>query len=410
MSLQVRLSLLPSVRCLYDEPVQVKVAGLRSQQLVTMRGRLTDDKGVMFSSSATYMADGSGKIELDRDPSLGGSYVGVEPMGLFWSMKPDTLHTKLTKTNLLNPQTVTLSVHDKDDDRMLAEVTNERFLIGDGVKRVPIKEGNIRGVLFMPPGGGPFPAVLDLSSSRSENRACLLANKGFVVLSITLYQNNFAKVKEMHLDYFEEAIDFLKHSKVGSKRIGVISRSIGGAIALSIAGFVPGVEAVVCINGCNANVAFPLYYKKHLILSPLSFDFKMLFPTESGAVIATHVLDNPLAEENNDTLIPIEQAKGHFLFVASEDDLTWDSKAYMDQMVERLKRHAKDNFESVSYPGAGHLLQPPYEPHCRSCASYITTKPVMWGGEARAHAAAEVHLWKKIQEFFRTHLSCETAQ
>ncbi|XP_008297848.1 acyl-coenzyme A thioesterase 1-like [Stegastes partitus] len=410
-SSQVRLMLQPSARCLFDDPVQVKVTGLRSKQLVTMKARSTDDKGVMFSSSATYRADGSGEIHLDRDPSLSGSYVGVEPMGLLWSMKPDTLHKHFQKSRTLNPVTVTFSVHEEGDGKMLAEVTNERLLIGDKISRVPVKAGNVCGTLFIPIGRGPFPAVLDLSSSRSETRACLLANKGFVVLSITLYNDKPANVKEIHLDYLEEAVDFLKrHSKVGSKGIGVISRSKGGDIALSLAAFVPGIKAVVWINGCNANVALPLYYKKRQILPPLLLNLTKLIPTESGALNGKYVLDNPLAEENKDTLIPIERAKGHFLFVASEDDFNWDSKAYMDAMMERLKRHGKENFESVSYPGAGHLLEPPYGPHCYSCSHYCISKPVVWGGEARAHAAAEVHLWKKIQEFFTTHLSCDDTQ
>ncbi|XP_044225045.1 acyl-coenzyme A thioesterase 1-like [Thunnus albacares] len=93
---QIRLRLLPSARCLFDEPVQVKVTGLRSRQVVTMKARSTDEKGVVFSSLATYRADGSGEVDLERDPSLSGSYVGVEPMGLLWSMRADTLHFKKT--------------------------------------------------------------------------------------------------------------------------------------------------------------------------------------------------------------------------------------------------------------------------------------------------------------------------
>ncbi|KAI4809198.1 hypothetical protein KUCAC02_018104 [Chaenocephalus aceratus] len=109
-----------------------------------------------------------------------------------------------------------------------------------------------------------------------------------------------------------------------------------------------------------------------------------MIPTDSGAFNCKYVMQNPLAEENKATLIPIERAEGRFLFVASEDDLNWDSKAYMENMVERLQRHGKDNFESAS----------------RSCG----------GGEATSHAAAEVHLWRKIQEFLRTHLSCDAPQ
>ncbi|XP_067462705.1 acyl-coenzyme A thioesterase 6-like isoform X4 [Thunnus thynnus] len=412
MTSQIRLRLLPSARCLFDEPVQVKVAGLRSRQVVTMKARSTDEKGVEFSSSATYRADGSGEVDLERDPSLSGSYVGVEPMGLLWSMRADTLLKRFQKNRSLNPHVVKFSVHEVEwEGSVLAEATNERLLIGDGVTRLPIKEGNIRGVLFTPPGEGPFPAVLDVCTFMSEKRACLLANKGFVVLAMSLYNDKPDNIKEMHLDYFKEAVDFLQQQpKVGNKGVGIISRSKTGHIALSLAAFVPGVEAVVWINGCSANVAFPLYYKKRKILSPLLSDLSKVIPTESGVVIARYCVDNPLAEENQATLVPIEKAKGHFLFVASEDDLNWDSKAFMDQMVERLKRHGKENFESVCYPRAGHLLEPPYGPHCGSSFHWLARQLAMWGGEPRSHAAAEVHLWKKIQEFLRSHLSCEASR
>ncbi|XP_041660232.1 acyl-coenzyme A thioesterase 1-like [Cheilinus undulatus] len=408
MSSQVRLSLLPSSRCLFDEPVQVKVAGLKSRQVVTVRARATEEKGVVFSSSATFRADGNGEIDLNEDPSLSGSYVGVEPMGLFWSMRPETLHKRFRKSNALNPHVVKLSVHEKAKDRMLAVATNERLLIGYGVSRIPVKEGNIHGVLFIPPGNGPFPAVLDLCSFMSEMRASLLANKGFVVLTVAVYNDKPANIRAIHLDYFEEAADFLRrHPRVGSKGVGVLARSKGADVALSLAAFVPGIEAVVWINGCNANVALPLYYQKHQILSALMFDPSKMIPTESGAFIGKYAVDDPQAEENKASLIPVEKAEGHFLFASSEDDLNWDSKAYMNMMVERLKHHRKDNFECVCYPRAGHYLEPPYGPHFPSSFHRVVGVPVLWGGEPRSHAAAEVHLWKKIQEFFKTHLTCD---
>ncbi|XP_070829530.1 acyl-coenzyme A thioesterase 1-like isoform X2 [Chaetodon trifascialis] len=417
MSSQIRLRLLPSARCLYDEPVRVKVAGLRSRQVVTMRARSTDEKGVVFSSSATYRADGSGEIDLDRDPSLSGSYVGVEPMGLLWSMRSETLHKRCQKNNALNPHVVNFSVHeDEGESRMLAEATNERLLMGDGVSRLPVKEGNIRGVLFTPPGRGPFPAVLDLytlGGGLSEKRASLLASRGFVVLTVALYGHDDMpkNIREVHLDYFEEAIKFLKkQDQVGNKGVGVISLSKSGDLALSVASYLPGVEATVWINGCSANTALPLYYKRSQLLPALMFDLTKLMPTESGAMITKYAVHNPLAEENKGSLVPVERAEGRFLFVASEGDLNWDSKGYMDEMVERLKRHGKENFESVCYPAAGHYLEPPYGPYCPSSIHGLVGKPVLWGGEPRSHAAAEVHMWKKIQEFFRSHLSCDATQ
>ncbi|KAK2822757.1 hypothetical protein Q5P01_022822 [Channa striata] len=424
MSSQVQLTLLPRARCLYDEPVQVKVAGLRSRQVVTIRATSTDERGVVFRSSGTYRADGSGEIDLERDPSLGGSYVGVEPMGLLWSMKPDTLHKRFQINSSLNTHVVKFSVHEEEEEgeeeegegRMLSEATNERVLIREEVSRVPIRDGNLRGVLFTPPGEGPFPAVLDLyilGGGLSERRASLLASRGFVVLTVVVhgYDDMPKNIKEVHLEYFEEAIKFLrKQDKVGNKAVGVLSLSKTADVALSIASYLSDVKATVWINGCCANTVLPLCYKKSHILPPLMFDTSKMIPTESGASMGKYVLHNPLAEENKSTLIPIEQAKGSFLFAAAEDDLNWDSKAHMDAMVERLKRHGKENFESVSYPGAGHYLEPPYGPYCPSSFHAVVGRYVLWGGEARSHAAAEVHLWKKVQEFFRTHLSCDATQ
>ncbi|CAN9502784.1 unnamed protein product [Ophioblennius macclurei] len=412
MSSQVRLRLLPRARCMFDDPIQIKVAGLRSKQVVTLRARSIDQKKVVFSSAATYQADERGEIDLNKDPSLKGNYIGVEPMGLLRSMVPDVMHRRLVMTNARQPYVVTFSVLEEGGGKVLAEATNERLLMKEGVTRVPVKEGNIKGVLFIPPGRGPFPGVLDLytlGGGLTEKRASLLASRDFVVLTVSLYGHSDIpeKVQKIQLDYFEKAVKFLRtQDKVGGKGVGVISLSKSGDLALSMASFLPGVEAVVWINGCSANTAFPLLYKGKQILPPLMPDNAKMKVTESGVFVTKNSLTRSLTEKNKETLVPIERAKGQFLFVASEDDLNWDSKGFMEQMAERLKLHGKQNFETVCYPRTGHYLEPPYGPYCSSSLHMMIGKPVLWGGESRSHTAAEVHLWKKVQEFFRTHLTC----
>ncbi|KAF6729724.1 Acyl-coenzyme A thioesterase 3, partial [Oryzias melastigma] len=210
---------------------------------------------------------------------------------------------------------------------------------------------------------GPFPAVLDLCTVMSERRAALLANKGFVVLTLSVFQENLGNLKMLHLDPLEEAIIFLLQQP-----------------------------------------------KKRQILPALMFDAKKVIPTQSGAVIGKYAMHDPLKEENRATLVPIEQANAHFLFVAPEDDLCWDSYTYMMEMMKRLQRLGKTNFESVCYPKAGHFLEPPYGPFCPSSLNMFLKKPVLWGGESRTHAAAEVDMWKKIQEFLKSHVSCNPVQ
>lgn len=51
---------------------------------------------------------------------------------------------------------------------------------------------------------------MDLPTSVSEARPSLLANKGFVVLSVVVYNKKGDNITETHLDHFEEAMNFLK--------------------------------------------------------------------------------------------------------------------------------------------------------------------------------------------------------
>lgn len=44
----------------------------------------------------------------------------------------------------------------------VSELELERHLMGPGVRRVPLREGRVRATLFLPPGPGPFPGVIDM--------------------------------------------------------------------------------------------------------------------------------------------------------------------------------------------------------------------------------------------------------
>ncbi|XP_061654199.1 acyl-coenzyme A thioesterase 2, mitochondrial-like isoform X1 [Phyllopteryx taeniolatus] len=413
---QVHLHLLPSTRCLFDDPIHVKVAGLGSGQVVTMRARATDERGVVFRSAAIYRADGGGELDLCRDAALCGTYEGVEPMGLLWSMRAAVPHKYFHWNKALSPHVVRFSVHDgvdvEEEERggALAEATNERVLMGEGVTREVIDLGKCSAVLFTPPGEGPFPGVLDLSTFASEKRGSLLSNKDFVVLSVPALYDKTANVKHLELDYLEEALRVLQqHPKVGSDGLGVIGRSKAGDIALSLASFVPGVRAVVWINACSANIGAPLHYRGRQILSPLTADLTKIIPTSDGASIVKFCTSDPDGEENRTSRIPVENASAHFLFLAAEDDLNYDCRTYMESMVARLRRAGKENVETVCYPRAGHLLEPPYGPHCHSGLHGFLRVPILWGGEPRAHSRAEVLAWRKVEDFFRRQLSCRQA-
>ncbi|XP_035534858.1 acyl-coenzyme A thioesterase 1 [Morone saxatilis] len=406
---QIRLKILPSVRCLFDKLVQVKVEGLAPHKPVELRSKLVDDRGVIFKASALYKADETGQVDVCRAPSLGGSYTGVEPMGLFWSMAPETPHGKLLKKNVLSPTLVEIEALSGETGEVLASETNERVYMTEGMRRIPVQEGRIRGVLFIPPGKGPFPGIVDLytfGGRLTEPRASLLANKGYVVLALAYfgYQDLPKRPKMLDLEYFEEAVTYLRrHPEVKGPGIGIISISHSGGLALSMSSFLSGISATVCINGCIGNTVIPLHYKD-IVLPPLSPVITNVKIKGSGLIDIRDALPDPSLEENRASLFPIERASCQFLFAVSEDDHNWNSALFAEQAAATLRKHSKESFKVVTYPKAGHFLEVPHMPHCPSGFHGAVGSDVVFGGEPKAHSEAQLDLWDRVQEFFKSHL------
>ncbi|XP_040015961.2 acyl-coenzyme A thioesterase 2, mitochondrial [Gasterosteus aculeatus] len=413
-SSQIRLKILPSLRCLFDKPVQVKVEGLAPHKQVKLTSKLVDDRGAMFRASALFKADATGLVDVCRAPSLRGSYTGVEPMGLFWAMAPETPHSKLLKKNVLSPTVVEIEALCAETGEVLASETNERGYMTEGMKRVPVQEGRIRGVLFVPPGKGPFPGIVDLHTfggRLTEPRASLLASKGFVVLALAYigYMDLPRNPQKLDLEYFEEAVTFLrKQTEVKGPGIGIISISHSGCVALAMSSFLSGISATVCINGCSANVVIPVHYKD-AILPPLQPIMKNIKVTDSGVLDVRDALPDPYLEKNRASLIPIERASCRFLLAASEDDRNWNSVLFAEGAAATLRSHGKEHFEVATYPKAGHFLEVPHTPHCASGFHGAVGSEVVFGGEPKAHAEAQQDLWERVQEFFKSHLDSKGA-
>ncbi|XP_026175321.1 acyl-coenzyme A thioesterase 1-like [Mastacembelus armatus] len=413
MASQIRLKILPSVRCLFDKVVQIKVEGLAPHKTLELRSKLVDDRGETFKATALYEADKHGEVDLCCAPSLGGSYTGVEPMGLFWAMAPVTPHSKFLKKNVLSPSVVVIEALSGDTGELLASETNERGYMTEGMQRIPVQEGRIRGVLFIPPGKGPFSGIIDLytlGGGLTEPRASLLANKGFVVLALAYYGYKDLPKKPTNLDleYFEEAVKFLRRQpQVKGPGIGILSISHSGALALSMSSLLSGISATVCINGSNANSIIPLHYKD-MVFPALPPDLKNIKNTDSGLFDVRDVLPDPTLEKNRASLIPIERASCHFLFAVSEDDHNWNSALFAKQAAATLRSSGKESFEVVTYPKAGHFLEVPHMPCCPSGFHAAVGSNVVFGGEPKAHSDSQLDLWEKVQEFFKNHLDQST--
>lgn len=171
-----------------------------------------------------------------------------------------------------------------------------------------------------------------------------------------------------------------------------------------MASFLKGITAIVTINGSIANVGAFLHYKD-MTIPPLGFHPSRIKMDKTGIADIIDVLDNPLESPGSQSFIPVEKAEGRFLFIVGMDDHNWKSEFFAAEASNRLQAHGKEKPEIICYPGAGHYIEPPYMPMCPASIHLLVGCNVTWGGEPKAHAAAQVDAWPKIQAFFHQHLS-----
>ncbi|XP_027787495.2 peroxisomal succinyl-coenzyme A thioesterase [Marmota flaviventris] len=406
------LILEPASHCCWDEPVHITVRGLAPKQLVTLRASLRDEKGALFRAHARYRADARGELDLARAPALGGSFAGLEPMGLIWAMEPDKPFWRLVKRDVQTPFVVELEVldgHEPDAGRLLARALHERHFLPPGVQRVPVREGRVRATLFLPPGPGLFPGIIDIygvGGGLLEYRASLLAGHGFATLAVAFYDfDDLPKdFSNIHLDYFEEVVCYmLQHPQVKGPGVGLLGFSLGADICLSMASFLKNISATVSINGSGSSGNSTIHYKQ-ISIPRLGLDLKRIKVTFSGILDIVDIRNDIVEKFENPSIIPIEKAQGPILFIAGQDDHNWRSDLNVQTASERLQAHGKEKPRIILYPGTGHYIEPPYFSVCPASVHKLFNKVVIWGGELRAHSKAQVDAWKQILSFFSQHL------
>ncbi|NXI43890.1 ACOT5 thioesterase, partial [Galbula dea] len=403
----------PAARSLFDEPLAIAVQGLDPRQQVTLRTSLRDETGELFQACARYQAGDAGDLDLARCPALpGGSFSGLEPMGLLWALQPQKPFWRLVKRDVQSPFLLQLEVFEGHEDppgRLLAQAQHERVFLRDGVRRVPVREGRIRATLFLPPGEDSFPGVIDihgLGGGLFEYRASLLANHGFATLALAYYQYEDLPQEptELHLEYFEEAVNYmLQHPQVKGPGIGLLGYSKGADLSLAMAAFLKNITAVASLNGAVAVTVVPLCYRDKTI-PPLTIDKQKVKVMDSNIIDCSDIVIDPFQAPGNQSLIPLEKAEAQLLFIVGQDDHVIKSHYYATEVCKFLQAHGKENFQILSYPGIGHCFDPPFFPLYSIGKHPIFKKQAVLGGELRAFSKAQVHAWPQIQAFFNKYL------
>ena len=406
---------------LIDEPLHIVARRLPPGAAMTIRARLLDPNDVLWSSHATYTANGDGLVDLTSQAPVSGTYRGVDGDGLISSLAPDDRVSPRT----FDASSVAPLLVDFTADlggQHIASAHVRRLYITDGVRMTSVREHSLSGLFFEPGTDGPRPGIIVVGGSSGKllfaaQVAALLAGHGYPSLALAYFglDDLPPHLTEIPIAYFSRAIDWLSsQSTVRPDALGVIGRSRGAELALLLGSRLPCIRAVVayCPSGivwnglgddvptelpawCDASGPIPFLS----LMSPeLSEVRTRVF--QNGPVALSPLFDAALdLPIPPDTVIPVEKTNGPILLISGEEDQMWPSTRMGDQIMRRLEAQAHP-FASrhCRYPGAGHLMRPP------GVSTSVLQNKFAFGGHAPMQAAANRAAWAETLSFLHATL------
>ncbi|KAJ8386972.1 hypothetical protein AAFF_G00161490 [Aldrovandia affinis] len=412
------LSVRPS-RGLIDEKFQIVVKNLPPGQEVTLHCLHQSEDSDFWEAFGHYVSDVKGTVAVTQDLSVGGSYEGPEPMGLLWSMRPvpgSRTGLRLRKMDVLSPMVVQISVYRGHvsqgfrETAALACAVAERWYMAPGVRRVDVQEKGVRGTLFLPPGPGPFPGVLDMwggGGGLVEYRSALLASHGFVSMALDYLPHDETRTPDIEAGYFEKAFSIVQeHPQVVTDRVALFGLSFGTAVALGLAAHSEVIHPTccVCISGSHTQ---PFNKSVHSVFQELGKNSHKIRIDENNHHIWRDII-LPITTDP-DRKVHVGKIKCPLLLVVGLDDQNWATEESAEDIKKMMEEAGNSHLlTTLSYPEAGHLIEPPYTPHFRASNFIVQLTRqkvvVLWGGQTKPHAYAQEDSWRRILEFLRHHL------
>lgn len=366
--------------------------------LVTIRSA-TRRGSTEWAAQATFLADGAGRVDLDRDAPVSGDYRTADAMGLFWSQRRQAPGGSAEALDVRTPIVTRLTARtepgtgflDAPGEGAAAEETStevEQWLLADDVERSELRHDGLVGTRFRPAGSGPFPTVVVLNGSGggiNEARAAQYAARGIQAVALGYFRAPGLPqyISRSPLEYFERALDLVsaEFDPAGGKAV-VSGQSRGGELSLllgarfpekvlGIAAFVPGAFVFGAQGAADPAEGWngPTWTHGGAPLEHLWHDNREVSwqpwndeppPTRHADVYVDGLRDRELARASR---IPIEHFPGPVACVSGLDDRAWPSSMASRMVMSTLERHghAAERLH-LDYEDAGHGIALPHLP------------------------------------------------
>lgn len=401
MTSGTRGSTQPSLRATPSEalqptPIAVTAEGFVPGQRVTLASKLVDDAGVTWVAHGAFVADAAGQIDLRNAPSEDGTFTGVDPAGLFWSLRPQPVADRSFMINAthkahklgqphvdpIKPLRIELSA--SVDGHTVAQCVVTLTRLADGIDVVPVRDGRLRGMVFRWRDRTKVRgAIMSLTGSGGGvewGYAPLLASLGYDVLSLAYfaYEDLPPAIVSIPLEYFEEGFAWMRR-ELGAKKIAVQGASRGGELTLVLAAHLPkdvaGAIAIVPMFVASAGwdpekgvSGSSWTYRGQDIPyappapTPTIEELRRRGESEPNGYALTPESKAELdhLEVRETQAIPVERAQGAVLMISGVDDQMWPSAWGSDLVANRLRAKGYAfPFEHLCLPETGHITPLP---------------------------------------------------
>jgi hypothetical protein len=406
------------------QPFVVRFTGAPPRARVTLRSRFRSYEGW-----ATYLADGQGRVDVGRDPAVDGTYSGIDPDGLVWSMRTESSE---------QDGPLDIQFRAEVEGAPALEATLVREPVEQALLQRRVDEEGLVGILYSPQGRGPLPAVLVLGGSEgglslSSRRAAHLAAAGFTTLALAYFGVDPLPpvLAEIPLEYFRRGLSWLaRQPEVQPGRLAVFGVSRSSEIALQLGATFDDVRAVIADvpshvrwNGFAREPKAAWTYQGAALPylgygaganpdAPITPPPPEQLPNGLPGIRLAWGFEQSYrhapAEEVAAATIELERTQGPILLIGAGDDGVWPSCLFADAAMARLRSsgHAdRHPDESVCYADAGHLIGPPGAPTTDLYAvPYEGIGAFVFGGKPGPHARAQRESHARIQRFLEAAL------
>jgi acetyl esterase/lipase len=420
------------------------------QQQILIRAVTQDDLGRRWISQAIFRADASGVVDLALQTPISGSYRGVSPMGLFWSMRLEAQDSNKQMT-FAKKDAVAQSRDVGGCNRWRVTVASSELLrnfqagetqtrdLEMGADALAGGQGSsdrppIIGRLFIPPGRGPHPTVIVLSGTGGGfdlDKAAVLSRHGFATLALAYFGIPPLPtwLHRIPLEYFEAALGWLRaQPEIDAQRIGVLGISRGAELALLLGVKFPEIHAVAAY--APSSVAWAAggrdkatgeiipswtWQGSAVPFAPLPLRGFMWSSAIPVAVLRRPVMFRNLFRaglRNREAIerasIPVERMRGPILLISGGDDHLWacSRNERSDRLAAEEARLRASRRASTLPARRPHAALPLFADHFSRIGKYLSPRReiFLWRGRRKPMPKLKQTPGAGLSRFFKSSL------